>query len=681
MTVVNLDKTAIIRKIPLFAELSQSAQKLIEEKAYVAEYRKDHILYREGSPPDSFYCIVSGRAQVFVRTPSGGEKTLIYLHRGDYVGIISLLTNEPHSATVRIINDSIILRIDKEHFDVLLKEVSQLAISLSQSLSRRLKKRDNWPKSVFESTIISVFGLAKKAGRTMYSVNLAIALANETRKKVLLIDMGHTGRECSSMLWMQDKPAPVCLKSSAFNYDEVKPFLYKYEAGGIYLMNAACESGKESVLTRTAPLLSSLAADFNYIVVDLPPEIDKPIFNLLIQSDLIHLVTDCSEHSLKATGKLMDELSKMVKNPEKTVRTIINEFIPGRSFEEEVKVLGHRAYATLPDLGLLAGVMSAGLPPVLAVPGSLYSRSVRRIAREIGEILVGLALGSGAALGFVHIGVLKVFEREKIPIDFISGTSIGAVMGAFWSSGIEAQELERIALKFKKPGMLMSLADFSLFPLQGFLNGRHLVRFFQSYLGKKTFHDLNIPLKVVACTLRSRETVVIDQGRLVDALRASSSIPALIKPVRYGDDFLIDGGTVDPVPIDVLTKLGARKIIAVNCLPSPEEILKTFREVQERRRKDEIKAAERSVFARFRFNLKRWARKTFAPNFLDVMMNSSMSMQYVLAESSSRQADCVLHPIIPSAAWFELYKADIIIKRGEEEAEKMLPQIKALIEE
>lgn len=677
----NLDKVAIIRKIPLFAELPQSAQKLIGEKSYVAEYRKDHILYHEGDPPDSFYGIVSGRAQVFVRTPSGAEKTLIYLHRGDYVGIISLLTNEPHSATVRIMNDAVILRIDKEHFDLLLKQVPQLAISLSQSLSRRLKRKDDWPKSVFESTIISVFGLAKKAGRTMYSVNLAIALANETRKKVLLIDMGHTGQECASMLWMQDKPRAACLKSPAFNYEEVKPFLYKYEAGGIYLLNAACESGKESVLTKVAPLLSSLAADFSYVVVDLPPEIDKQIFTLLIQSDLIHLVTDCTEHNLKATGKLTDELSKMVKDPEKTVKAVINEFVPGRSFEEEVKTLGHKAYAALPDLGLLAGVMSAGLPPVLAVPDSLYSRAVRRIARDIGGILVGLALGSGAALGLAHIGVLKVFEREKIPIDFIAGTSIGGVIGAFWSAGIEAQDLEKIAMEFKKPGMLMSLADFSLFPLQGFLNGKRLVRFFRSHLGKKTFHDLHIPLKAVACTLRSRETVVIEQGPLVEALRASSSIPALVKPVRYGDDFLIDGGTVAPVPIDVLSKLGARKIIAVNCLPSPEEMLKTFRELQEKRRKDEIKAAERSVFARLMFNFKTWARKTFAPNFLDVMMNSSMSMQYVLAEASSRQADCVLHPIIPSAAWFELYKADILIRRGEEEAEKMLPQIKVLIEE
>lgn len=675
----NIDKASQIRRLPIFAGLPEAAQKLIEENSYVAEYRKGHILYREGRPPDSFYCMLSGRAEVFVGTPSGEERKLVNLHRGDYVGIISLLTGEPHSASVRIINDSLVLRIDKANFGLLLKEIPQLSLKLNESLSRRLKKEAK-RKAVFESAIISVFGLAKKAGRTMYSVNLALALAYETRKKVILLDMSRSGNECSSMLRMEELKY-VDLKQHGFNYDDAKPFIAKYDAGGIYLLNMACDPERDIEPQHIISFLSSLASEFNYIVVDMPAEMDKPVYSLLTQSDLIHVVSDCDEHNLRATGKLISELKKTLRDPDSSVKAIINEYTKNGTFEEEIRLLGHKAYATLPDLGLLAGMMSAGLPPVLAVPESLYSKSVRRIAREIGKILVGLALGSGAALGLTHIGVLKVLEREKIPIDFIVGTSIGGVVAAFWVSGIEAADLEKIALRFKRREALFSLADFSLMPLQGFMYGNKIKKFFREHLGRKTFHDTHTPLKIVANTLRSRENIVIDDGSLVDALRASCSIPAFIKPVRYGDDFLIDGGTLDPVPIDILAKNGARKIVAVNCLPSQEEMMRAFKEFEEKRKKDEIALAQRSVFSRLAYNFNNWVRRTFAPNIFDVMMNTSLAMQYVFAEASSKDADCVIHPVLPNAAWFELYKVEDLIRRGEQETEKMLPQIKALIEE
>ncbi len=675
------DKATIIKQVPLFSELSRPAQKLIEDNSYAVEYKKDQIVYREGDAPDAFYCMITGRAQVFVRTPSGDEKFLVYLHRGDYVGIISLLTGEPHSVTVRIINDSFVLKIDKSNFDYLLKEIPQLAFHLSQSLSRRLKRKDLGPKGIFESTIISVYGVAKGVGRTMYAADLAISLVCETHKKVILLDMSPTGNEIVQMLRIENRPPPIGLKTLAFDYERVKPLVIKDDACGIFLLNIAHVPEEPSDTTQIIPLLSYLASEFHYIVVDLPLEMDKTVYAALTQSDLIHLVTDCTEHNLKATGRLIDELSKTIKTPERKIKAIINEFHPDKTSEEHIKILGHKAYATLPDLGLLAGIMSAGLPPILAVPDCLYSKAIRRIAREIGGVLVGLALSSGAALGLAHIGVIKVLEREKIPIDFIAGSSVGALIGAFWASGIDGDALEKIALEFKKKFALLNLADFSAFPLFGFLRGVNLTKFIRNVLGRKTFRDTHIPIKITACKLRARELVVLDEGSLVDAVRASCSIPALLEPYRKQEDYLIDGGILDPVPVDVLLKLGARRIIAVNCLPSPEEVMRTFKELEEKRRKEEMELAERSIYARMVFKIREKMRRAFLPNIFDVIMNSMQSMEYVLAEASAQGADCVLHPTIPTANWFELYKVAHLIKRGEEEAQRMLPQIKALIAE
>lgn len=675
-----LDKAAIIKQIPLFSELSRPAQKLIEENSYIVEYKKDQIVYRQDAAPDAFYCMITGRAQVFVTGPSGDERTLVYLHRGDYVGIISLLTGEPHSVTVRVINDSFVLKIDKPNFDSLLKEIPQLAIHLSQTLSRRLKRKDLGHKAIFESTIISVYGVAKGVGRTMYAVNLAISLACETRKKAMLIDMSRTGEEISRILRIEKRLSPVDLRTLSFDYEAVRQQVIKDEECGIHLLNIAHNPQEPSEITQIIPLLSYLASEFHYIVVDLPLDMDKTVYDALIQSDLIHLVTDCSEHNLRATGRLINELGKTVRDPEKKIKAIINEFdVDNKS--EHIKLLGHKEYAALPHLGLLAAVMSAGLPPILAVPDSSYSKAVRRVAREIGQVIVGLALSSGAALGLAHIGVIKVLEREKIPIDFIAGSSVGALIGAFWASGMDANALEKIALKFRKKWALLNLADFSAFPLLGFLRGQNLTKFLKENLGRKTFHDTRIPIKITACKLRARELVILDEGSLVDAVRASCSIPALFEPYRKQEDYLIDGGILDPVPVDVLVQLGATKIIAVNCLPSPEEVMKTFREFSERRRKEEAELAERSVFARMVFRIRGWMRRAFLPNIFDVSMNSMQSMEYVLAEASARGADCVLHPTIPTVSWFELYKVESLIRRGEEEAERLLPQIKELIAE
>lgn len=676
-----IDKATLIRQIPLFSELSRAAQKLIEDNSYIVEYKRDQIVYREGEPPDAFYCLITGRAQVFVRAPSGDEQTLIYLHRGDYVGIISLLTSDPHSVTVRIINDSLILKIDKPNFDYLLKEIPQLAISLSQSLSRRLKRKDLGPKAIFESMIISIYGVALGVGRTMYATNLAISLACETRKKVILLDMSRTGDEIAQMLRIDKRPPSIDLRTLTFDYEMIKPLIIKDEACGIYLLNIAHIPQEPSDVTQIIPLLSYLTSEFHYVIVDLPLEMDKTVYSALIQSDLIHLVTNCEEHNLRATGRLIDELAKTIKSPERNIKVIINEFSPEKTFEDRIKILRHKAYATLPDLSLLTGVMAAGLPPIKAIPDCTYSKAIRRIAREVGQVLVGLALSSGAALGLAQIGVIKVLEREKIPIDFIAGSSVGALIGTFWASGIEANELEKIALQFKKKLALLNLADFSIFPLLGFLRGGNLTRFLREHLGHKTFRDTHTPIKVTTCKLRARELVVLDEGSLVEAVRASCSIPALFEPYRKKEDYLIDGGILDPVPVDVLLKLGARKIIAVNCLPSPEEVQRTFKELEEKRHKEEGGLARRLIFFRIAFRIRRWMRRTFLPNVFDVIMNSTQSMEYVLAEASSRGADCVLHPTIPTVNWFELYRVERLIKRGEEEAERMLPQIKALIAE
>lgn len=145
----NISRDLILKEIPLFAGLSRLEFDLIKEKGKLREYKKGEVIYKEGSPPDAFYCVVLGRVVIYGRDQYGREVALEYLHRGKYFGIISLLTGDTHSVTAQAINDCVILAIPKDDFDLVLHRIPGLAIHLSQTLSLRLKNKDIHQKSIF----------------------------------------------------------------------------------------------------------------------------------------------------------------------------------------------------------------------------------------------------------------------------------------------------------------------------------------------------------------------------------------------------------------------------------------------------------------------------------------------------------------------------------------------------
>ena len=184
------------------------------------------------------------------------------------------------------------------------------------------------------------------------------------------------------------------------------------------------------------------------------------------------------------------------------------------------------------------------------------------------KLKIGLALGSGAARGLAHIGVLKVLEENKIPIDLIAGTSIGALVGGAYAVGMSVDEMERIAMEvdWKRLGRLM---DFVI-PRAGFINGKKVKTFIKTLVKNKKIEELKIPFAAVATDIYTGEEVVIQQGLIVEAIRASASIPGIFTPVRNGGKILVDGGLVNPIPISVVKKMGADIIIAVNVISGPK---------------------------------------------------------------------------------------------------------------
>jgi len=175
---------------------------------------------------------------------------------------------------------------------------------------------------------------------------------------------------------------------------------------------------------------------------------------------------------------------------------------------------------------------------------------------------VGLVLSGGAAKGIAHIGVLQCWDERNFPLDLIVGTSVGSLVGGLYATGMSISDIANMGrdLNWKK------LVEFKITPvrmlnLSSIVSNERMGALLTSYIGEKTFEDLKIPFICVACDLKTGEKIIFKEGRLIPAVRASSSIPGIFEPVAYKHRLLVDGGVIDNVPTDIAKDSGMDIIV------------------------------------------------------------------------------------------------------------------------
>ncbi len=176
---------------------------------------------------------------------------------------------------------------------------------------------------------------------------------------------------------------------------------------------------------------------------------------------------------------------------------------------------------------------------------------------------VGIVLSGGAARGIAHIGVLKCWKERNLPADLIVGTSVGAIVGGLFASGMPVKKIEGIGdeLNWNK-FVEVKVIPSRLLNLTGIVSNERMSQFFNSYVGDKKFSDLKIPFVCVASDLKTGQKVIFREGKLIPAIRASSAIPGIFEPVEYKHRLLVDGGVVDNVPVDIAFSDGMDVVVA-----------------------------------------------------------------------------------------------------------------------
>jgi NTE family protein len=281
------------------------------------------------------------------------------------------------------------------------------------------------------------------------------------------------------------------------------------------------------------------------------------------------------------------------------------------------------------------------------------------------KLKVGLALGGGGARGLAHIGVLKVLKRENIPINLIVGTSMGAIIGAAYALKKDISTLEKIVEKYSKIGVfninlsfsekekkdkpyffkkmsdfLKKVYAFNLELRREYLNdGEDLKKIINDLVGDKVFADTKIPFAAVAADLIKGEKVILNQGKLFNALLASASIPGIFPPIILDGKTLVDGGIVDVVPIETARSLGANFIIAVNVSPTLKK--------------------------RFEFS-----------NAIEILFRSDSITSNELIKLQLSSADLVITPKVGRFHWSNFSKPEKCIREGEIAAQNVLSELK-----
>lgn len=275
-------------------------------------------------------------------------------------------------------------------------------------------------------------------------------------------------------------------------------------------------------------------------------------------------------------------------------------------------------------------------------------RSVQAFGREISRKsaplaspripAIGVALGGGFARGIAHIGVLKVLEQEGIPVRIVTGTSVGALIGACYCSGLSLAEMQEVAHNSR-------FATFARWTLSrcGFASNDRMVTFLTRTLKVKTFEEMRIPLGVTATDFNTGEGVVFHSGSVVEPVRASCAYPGMFLPVQIGGRYLVDGMLSHPVPTRPLLEMGADRVLAVHLRGT-------------------------------------WANGGPPRHLFDVIGQSFAIAQDAMAASWRSAADLVVEPDVAGFAYDDFKRADDLIEVGEAAMRHALPQVRKWLE-
>lgn len=606
-------------QIPLLAGLPASQLAQVRPHLRELHHAAGAPVLRQGEPNATFHLIRSGQVAVFLE----GEPRVrvATLGPGEFFGEMACLTGDRASATVEAVVPTVTVALDRDGLLALMDVSPPLRRQVLAALVQRIRNanvrvqaehgRATEITRVMQRDGEARYGELLGEGEAMQQVRAQLAQLAAAATPVAILGEDGTGKEHAAARLHYGGPRRdgpfLVLGAAEFHWDAWDRQLRAASGGTLVLKRAdlltagalrrVVQGGADVRVVLTAPDLPAVPGLARVV---LPPLRER-------KEDIPALV----RVFLRRSG-VADPAGAMAG--EALRRLLIYPFLAGNVKE-------------------LARVIREAV--VLAAGGTIRPEHLRlgRYRPPGARPTVGLALGGGAVRGCAHVGVLKVLEQAAIPVDLIAGTSAGALVGALYAGGMGVAEMERLLPTLKWRDLLQWT-----WPRQALAHNAPLARWLERHLGRVTFADLRLPFAAMAADARSGTAVVLRSGPVAEAVRASTALPGLMRPVQVGERTLVDGGVVHKVPAALARSMGADLVIAVDVgVPA---------------------------FA-----------AGPARNLLDALLHAFDIMSERLVSEELEWADVVLRPRAPVSG-YSFKNAAAFFQRGAAEAEPAVPLVR-----
>jgi NTE family protein len=582
--------------LALLGDIEPAALELLHQHLEWVTIAGGQTLMTQGEPGDSMYLMISGRVRAYVLGDDGVERLVREMARGQIIGEMSLYTDEPRSASVVAIRDSVLVRLGKPAFNDLLASSARISILLTRQIIHRL--RNPQPRSDLARPVtIALMPITAGIDLPSFAARLAARLARTDR--VCIVDAASIDRELQQPGLAQSEPGNLAADRMIGDH------LDQVEAAHEYVLLLADDS--PTAWTRHCSR----------------------------RCDEVLLLADASRPPALHDNERLCLMQR-----------------PGRSEAAETLVLLHAADLRCPQ-GTRQWLDRRPVSGHLHIRPTL-DRDMARLARFQSRTAVGLVLAGGGARGCAHLGIFRGLQESGIEVDFVGGTSIGAVMAALVATDQPLAEVMTVA---RRSFSVSPTGDYNLLPLLSLIKGRRLRRIIDKAISDLMHagadaEDLWKTWYCVASNFSQASEAVIERGDLLKGLLASIAIPGALPPVLHDGDLLCDGGTFNNYPVDVMRGMrGVGKVIGVDL---------SFRKP---RRIDLAEIPGTWALLRDRLRPKR-QRRYKLPSLVSYLMNVTILYSTSRQREGRRLTDLYFNPPLERVGMLQWEKFDDIVAQG-----------------
>ena len=624
-------KPDILYENILFQGLSRHKVNTILGKFKFQKVKKNHILYKPDQPAKFLFIIVTGEFLIYGRKEKKMNRLIARSKTNDIIGEVAILSNKPHSSLVKAAIDSEIIRIKKKDLMELIHTFPELALNLVKIEAGRIRYALNEEsKNAKVSKLIAHLNYGSYSSSPI-ALNIACGMTKcVPHEAIAYLHLSHSKSTPFTLLNFKIsenrllQALDIIRKYKKF---DKKQTLFKHKSNLHYLPSARNALAIEILTKKDIPkLFSVLQNDFNYIFVELscPPKInDQKIVTILRLADQILLGFKNHPIALELIKKDLGILKKTLPNISEKFflyedKILLESLDPTKkeklSFKERLDnilkklpervgkrtrrrgVIQNEAKRKAKNKALSVFKMERQIDHKVdfSLTGKIYSfadlvyqknimvnlhpeirlsKNFISLSRWVTDYSIGIAFGGGGARSITQIGAIRVFEEENISFDYIAGTSMGALIGAFFAQGLNSYEVESLFAEMIYEDK--AILDYG-FPLISFFRGHKIDKLLKNYFKDQRIEDLPIRFSCVAADLISGKEVHFKEGLIWKAVRASLSLPLVLPPIKYNGHYYIDGGALNNVPGSILKEENIKFAFGLNCTPVSDNELKSL---------------------------------------------------------------------------------------------------------